>query len=158
MYVLGGRQGVQALHNDGMCSETWRVFSLGGAADDVVGKYIPAASHGDSHAVLVVLEYVVGHLGVERLHHGQPSVAVVVDVVACRACKRKWIASSANNDIYTNKRVSWYPAHPAYTYRRLLCLQYKFIPSSHHSTLSSPRSSSACSVASASGVSSPKER
>ena len=43
-----------------------------------------AASHGDSHAVLVVLKNVVGHVGVERLHHGQSSVAIVVDVVTCR--------------------------------------------------------------------------
>ena len=43
-----------------------------------------AASHGDSHAVLVVLKYVVRHVRVERLHHCQSSVAIVVDVVACR--------------------------------------------------------------------------
>ena len=67
------------------CSTAWKMFSLGRTSDDVFGEYITAASHGHSHTVLVVLEYVVGHFGVERLHHCQSGVAVVVDVVAC--CK-----------------------------------------------------------------------
>ena len=56
-------------------------FSPGRAADDVVGEDVVAASHGEPDAVLVVLEGVVGHIGVERLQHRQSSVAVVVDVV-----------------------------------------------------------------------------
>ena len=60
---------------------TNNICSLGRTADDVVGEDVVAASHGEPDAVLVVLEGVVGHVGVERLHHGQSSVAVVVDVV-----------------------------------------------------------------------------
>ena len=60
---------------------TNKIFSLGRAADDVVGEDVVAASHGEPDAVLVVLEGVVGHIGVERLQHRQSSIAIVVDVV-----------------------------------------------------------------------------
>lgn len=71
---------------------TWKLISLDRVADDVLGKTVAAASHGDSHAVGVVLEDVVGYVRVERLHQRKPSVTVVVDIVACRAseggCRR----------------------------------------------------------------------
>ena len=60
---------------------TNKIFSLGRAADDVVGEDVVTASYGEPHAVFVVLEGVIGHVGVERLQHRQSSVAVVVDVV-----------------------------------------------------------------------------
>ena len=56
-------------------------FSLGRAADDVVGEDVVAASHGEPDAVPVVLELVVRHVSPEGLEHRHPSVAVVVDVV-----------------------------------------------------------------------------
>ena len=55
--------------------------SLAGAADDVVGEYVVGAPHGKPDTVLVVLEGVVGHVGIETLHHRHSSVTVVVDVV-----------------------------------------------------------------------------
>ena len=48
---------------------TYRMISLCRAADEVLGEDVMAASYGDSHIVLVVLKYVAGHAGVERLHH-----------------------------------------------------------------------------------------
>lgn len=62
---------------------TWRIFLFGRAADDVRGEDVAAASCGDSHAVAVVFEDVVGHVGVEIFHHRHISVTAVVDVVAC---------------------------------------------------------------------------
>ena len=46
------------------------MLSLGRSGDDVLGKDVAAASHGEPNPVLVVLEDVVGHVGVERFHHG----------------------------------------------------------------------------------------
>ena len=60
------------------------MISLRKAADEVLGKDVMAASYGGSHTVLLVFKHVVGHVGVERLHHGQSSVAVVVDTIACQ--------------------------------------------------------------------------
>ena len=40
-------------------------ISLGGVGDNVVGKYVVGAPHGQSDAVLVLLEGVVGHVGFE---------------------------------------------------------------------------------------------
>ena len=58
------------------------VFSLGRSGDDVLGEEVSAAPYGEPDAVLVVFEEVIGHVGVERLHHCQSSVTVVVDVVS----------------------------------------------------------------------------
>ena len=63
---------------------TWRMISLCRATDEVLGEDVMAVSYGDSNTVLVVLKYVVGHVGVERLHHCRSSVAVVVDIIACQ--------------------------------------------------------------------------
>lgn len=57
-------------------------FSLGRAVDDVFVEYVVGACHGQPDAVLVPLEGVAGHVGVEALHQRQSSVAVVVDVVS----------------------------------------------------------------------------
>ena len=54
------------------------------ATDEVLGEDVMAVSYGDSNTLLVVLKYVVGHVGVERLHHCWSSVAVVVDITACQ--------------------------------------------------------------------------
>lgn len=61
------------------------LFSLGRVDELVVGEDVVATPHGESDAVLVVVEDVVGHVGPERLQHRQPRVAVVVHVVACVA-------------------------------------------------------------------------
>lgn len=55
--------------------------SLGRAADLVFGENVVGGRHGKSDAVLVVLDGVAGHLGVERFQHRNPGVVVVVDVV-----------------------------------------------------------------------------
>ena len=73
--------------NRDLCSRTCKRISLCRSADEVIVEDVPAAPHRDSHAVLVVLEFIVGHVGVKRLHHCQSSVAVVVDVVTCRENK-----------------------------------------------------------------------
>ena len=57
-------------------------LSPGRARDEVVGEHVVGAPHGHSDAVLVFLEGVVGHVGVETLHQCHSSVAVLVDVVA----------------------------------------------------------------------------
>ena len=62
-------------------SRTWKSVLLGRTPDNVIGEDIAAASHGDSHPVLVVLEDIVRYVGVEGLHHCQSRVPIVVDVV-----------------------------------------------------------------------------
>ena len=61
---------------------TCRMISPCRATDEVLGEDVMAVSYGDSNTVLVVLKYVIGHVGVERLHHCRSSVAVVVDIIA----------------------------------------------------------------------------
>ena len=53
------------------------------AADEVVGEYVAAATHGQPDAVLVVLKDVVGHVGIEAFHERDAGAAVVMDVVVC---------------------------------------------------------------------------
>lgn len=73
---------------DGWFIINWTLFSLGRFADDVFGEDVSAASYGEPHAELVVLEDIVGHIGVERLQHGHASISIVVDVVAWSGGKR----------------------------------------------------------------------
>ena len=56
-------------------------FSLGRAADDVLGEHVVPTTHREPKPVLVVFEDVVRNVGIERLQHCQSSVAVIVDVV-----------------------------------------------------------------------------
>ena len=62
---------------------TAQYCSLVRTGDVVLREDVVGATHRQSDAVLVVLEFVVGHIGVETLHQRHSSVAVVVDVVVC---------------------------------------------------------------------------
>ena len=53
-----------------------------GFADKVVLEHVVSAPHRHSDTVFVVLEGVVGYVGVEALHHRHSRIAVVVHVVA----------------------------------------------------------------------------
>ena len=46
-------------------------------------EHVVGASHRQPDTVIVVLECVVGHNGVETFHHRQSGVGVIVDIVAC---------------------------------------------------------------------------
>ena len=73
------------------------LLSLGGVADDVFLEQVVPAPHRHPDAVLVVLEGVAGYLGVEGLHQGHPSVAVVVDVVVWwEGGKRRRVGGSSS--------------------------------------------------------------
>lgn len=64
------------------CSrEVGHTWSPGRAADEVVGEYVTATTHGQPDPVLVVFDYVVGHVGIKTFHQRDAGAAVVVDVV-----------------------------------------------------------------------------
>ena len=59
------------------------MHSLGATADDVVGKYIVAAAHGEPNPVLIVLDSVPAHFRPKGLEQSHAGVSIVVHVVVC---------------------------------------------------------------------------
>ena len=63
--------------------------SLGRAADFVFGEVVVRGCHGQPDAVLVVLEGVAEHVGVEIFQQRKPGVGVIVDVVGFSFFEKK---------------------------------------------------------------------